>query len=136
VLNRPDLLTDPRFAKPGSRLQNMSLLNDELAPSIAAMTTADFIAGAKMHEVPMGPVNTLEQFFDHPQAKHNRIFQEIEDAEFGRMRGLNFFAAFSDTPLSLTRRAPMLGEQTDSILRTTGRADDEIKSLRETKVVR
>ena len=136
VLNRPELLTDPRFARPGSRLQNMSLLNDELAPSIAAMTTTEFIAAAKMHEVPMGPVNTLEQFFDHPQAKHNRIFQEIEDAEFGRMRGLNFFAAFSDTPLNLGRRAPTLGEQTDSILRTTGRSDDEIQRLRESKIVR
>jgi len=136
VLNRPELLTDPRFARPGSRLQNMSLLNDELAPSIAAMTTVEFIAGAKMHEVPMAPVNTLEQFFDHPQAKHNRIFQEIEDAEFGRMRGLNFFAAFSDTPLNLSQRAPTLGEQTDSILRTTGRSDDEIQRLRVSKIVR
>jgi crotonobetainyl-CoA:carnitine CoA-transferase CaiB-like acyl-CoA transferase len=136
ALNRPELLTDPRFTKPGDRLQNISLLHDELTPSIAAMTTAEFLAGTRRHEVPMAPVNTLEQFFEDPQAKHNGTFQEIEDPEFGVMRGLNFFASFTDTPLNLTRRAPKLGEQTDAILQEMGRSDQEIIGLREAKIVR
>jgi crotonobetainyl-CoA:carnitine CoA-transferase CaiB-like acyl-CoA transferase len=136
ALNRPELLTDPRFTKPGDRLQNISLLHDELTPSIAAVTTAEFLAGTRRHEVPMAPVNTLEQFFEDPQARHNGTFQEIEDPEFGVMRGLNFFASFTDTPLNLTRRAPKLGEQTDAILQDMGRSDQEIIGLREAKIVR
>jgi crotonobetainyl-CoA:carnitine CoA-transferase CaiB-like acyl-CoA transferase len=136
ALNRPDLLADPRFTKPGDRLENISLLHDELTPSIAAMTTAEFLSGTRKHEVPMAPVNTLEQFFEDPQARHNETFQDFEDPEFGLMRGLNFFASFGDTPLNLKRRAPKLGEQTDAILQEMGRSEQEVRSLREAKIVR
>jgi crotonobetainyl-CoA:carnitine CoA-transferase CaiB-like acyl-CoA transferase len=52
------------------------------------------------------------------------------------MRGLNFFASFGDTPLNLKRRAPKLGEQTDAILQEMGRSEQEVRSLREAKIVR
>ena len=45
VVDRPDLLTDPRFAKPGDRLRNIGELHDELAPSIARLTSAAFLEG-------------------------------------------------------------------------------------------
>jgi crotonobetainyl-CoA:carnitine CoA-transferase CaiB-like acyl-CoA transferase len=136
ALSRSDLLADPRFTKPGDRLENISLLHDELTPSIVALTTAEFLAGTRKHEVPMAPVNTLEQLLEDPQARHNGTFQEFEDPEFGLMRGLTFFASFGDTPLNLKRRAPTLGEQTDAILREIGRSDQEVRSLREAKIVR
>ena len=82
VVDRPDLLTDPRFAKPGDRLRNIGELHDELAPSIARLTSAAFLEGTRKHGVPMAPVNTLEKFFEDPQAKHNKTFPVFADAEF------------------------------------------------------
>jgi crotonobetainyl-CoA:carnitine CoA-transferase CaiB-like acyl-CoA transferase len=135
ALNRPELLQDPRFVKPGDRLKNIALLHDELTPSIANMTTAEFLVETRKHEVPMAPVNTMEQFFEDPQAKHNRTFPVSHDAEFGAMRTLNFFASFSGTPANLAIRAPKLGEHTDDVLRKLGRSEDEIGRLRASKVV-
>ena len=71
------------FAKPGDRLRNIGELHDELAPSIARLTSAAFLEGTRKHGVPMAPVNTLEKFFEDPQAKHNKTFPVFADAEFG-----------------------------------------------------
>jgi crotonobetainyl-CoA:carnitine CoA-transferase CaiB-like acyl-CoA transferase len=135
VIERADLLTDPRFAKPGDRLRNIGELHDELAPSIARLTSAAFLEGTRKHGVPMAPVNTLEKFFEDPQAKHNKTFPVFADAEFGRIRTLGFFAEFGQTPVALEARAPKLGEHTDEILRDAGIADEEIRRLRGAGVV-
>ena len=135
VVDRPDLLTDPRFAKPGDRLRHISELHDELTPSIARLTSAAFLEATRRHEVPMAPVNTLEQFFEDPQAQHNHTFQVFTDAEFGRIRTLGFFAEFGQTPVALNARAPKLGEHTDEILRAAGFPDAEIQQLRKSGVV-
>lgn len=116
-------------------MKNIVELHAELAPAIAAMTTASFVDAAREHQVPMAPVNTLEQFFDDAQAKHNRTFQVLEDEEFGRIRTAGFFAAFEETPLSLDRRPPKLGEHTDEVLREAGLSDEEISKLRQSGAV-
>ncbi|MBR1252319.1 CoA transferase [Bradyrhizobium sp. AUGA SZCCT0240] len=135
ALDLPDLLKDSRFAKPSDRLKNVGELNDELGPKIARMTSAAFLDATSKHQVPMAPVNTLEQFFEDPQAKHNRTFPVLDDAEFGRIRTIGFCAEFGETPVRLDARAPKLGEHTDEILRGAGVADDEIRRLREAGVV-
>ncbi|WP_375304492.1 CaiB/BaiF CoA-transferase family protein [Bradyrhizobium sp. A11] len=135
AVNRVDLLNDPRFAKPGDRLKNVGELNDELAPSIARMTSAEFLQAARKNEVPMAPVNSLEQFFEDPQAKHNGTFPVFQDAEFGRIRTLGFCAEFGETPVTLDARAPKIGEHTDEILRGIGIAGEEIQRLRGAGVV-
>ena len=42
---------------------------------------------------------------------------------------------FSGTPAAITKRAPMLGEHTDSILASLGFSLEEIAGLREKKIV-
>jgi crotonobetainyl-CoA:carnitine CoA-transferase CaiB-like acyl-CoA transferase len=135
VVRRPEMLTDERFAKPGDRLKNISALHDELAPSIAQMTTAEFLEGTRKHEVPMAPVNTLEKFFDDPQARHNNTFPVFRDGEFGNMRTINFCAAFDETPVNLDLRAPKCGEHTDDILRQIGHSEEQIVRLRNSRVI-
>ncbi|MBR0898895.1 CoA transferase [Bradyrhizobium tropiciagri] len=136
TVGRNDLLEDPRFAKPGDRMKNVSLLHDELTDSIAAMTTHDFLESVRRLEVPMGNVNTLEELFEDPQAIHNETFLRFSDPTFGDMRCLNFFATFDGTSLNLRARGPMLGEHTDEILGELGHSEADVSKLREDAVIR
>ncbi|MBR1297401.1 CaiB/BaiF CoA-transferase family protein [Bradyrhizobium sp. AUGA SZCCT0042] len=131
-----DLSSDPRFASPGVRIMNIGALNEQLAPHIAGMTTAEFLAAMEENGVPFAAVNDLQGFLADPQAKFNGSTFEFEDAKLGRMRGLNFFAIFQGTPLDLRHRAPMLGEHTDEILRQFKYSPSEVDRLRAAKVVR
>ncbi|MBR0899039.1 CoA transferase [Bradyrhizobium tropiciagri] len=136
ALGRSDLLEDGRFAKPRDRLMNITDFNEELAASIAEMTTEELLAGVRKYEVPMAKIHSLEEFLDHPQAKHNDTFPIFDDPEFGKIRGLNFYASFEGTPLELRSRAPLLGEQTEEILGEIGMEDAAVRRLMDAQVVR
>lgn len=136
VLNRPDLLEDPRFAKLRERVLNTEALSEELAKSMENMTVAELTAGAREHDVPLAKVHTLEEFFDYPQARHNKTFPTWSDPELGDMRGLSFFASFTATPLHLAARAPKLGEQAEDILSEAGFGPDEIARMRQSGAIR
>jgi len=136
ILNRTDLLADKRFAVLRERMWNMSALNDELGRTIETMTVDELTAAAREHDVPLAKVQTLEEFFDYPQALHNKIFPVTTDSEYGRMRGLTYPAVFHGSPLDLSARAPTLGEHTGQILGEAGVAAGDIDRLRESGTVR
>ncbi len=136
ALGRQDLAGDPRFATPAARVFNTGDLHAELCGSVARMTTHDFLAAARRHEVPFAPVNDIEAFLDDPQVRHNGTHFDVADPEFGPMRYLNFMAAFGATPLSLQRRAPKLGEHTDEVLAELGYSGTDITELRAAGLVR
>jgi crotonobetainyl-CoA:carnitine CoA-transferase CaiB-like acyl-CoA transferase len=136
ALNRPELKADPRFAKPYVRLANSSDLHAELSPDIARLSTREFIAAVRRHEVPFAPVNDIQGFFRDEQVKHNRTYFDVEDPDFGMMRHLRFMATFGGTPSGLRRRAPTLGEHTDEVLHEFGHSSDAIADLRAAGIVR
>lgn len=136
ILDRPDLVDDRRFATPAARVFNIDSLHAELCGAVARMTTRDFLAAARRHDVPFAPVNDLDAFLDDPQVRHNRTHFDVEDPTFGPMRHLNFMAAFSATPFALRRRAPSLGEHTDDVLGEMGYSSADIVALRSAGHVR
>ena len=136
ALGRQDLAGAPRFATPAARVFNIDDLHAELCGAVARMTTRDFLAAARRHEVPFAPVNDIDAFLEDPQVRHNGTHFDVEDAEFGPMRYLNFMATFGTTPFRLQRRAPKLGEHTDEVLRELGYSSTDIVELRTAGLVR
>ena len=69
--------------------------------------------------VPCGPVNTLDQVFDEPQAKHRGL--EIEQARAdlaGPVRTVASPIRMSRTPVRYDLPPPALGADTDEVLET------------------
>jgi len=60
---------------------------------------------------------------------------DVEHPRLGRLRTLGSPLKMSATPTDAARRAPMLGEHTDDVLREAGLSDAEIASLRRDRVV-
>ena len=90
-----------------------------------------------LHEadVPCGPVLTMEESFADPQIRHRQMVFELEHPVEGTIKQRAFPARFSDTELKRDMPPPLYGQHTDEILTGLGYTRDDIKKLREEKVV-
>jgi crotonobetainyl-CoA:carnitine CoA-transferase CaiB-like acyl-CoA transferase len=136
VLGCEDLASDPRFAEMGSRFMNFRELVPLLAPEMRKLSTAEFIERARKSNVPFAPSYGVDEFLADPQTLHNETVFVSEDPRFGAARYLRHPVRYEQTPASLRRHAPRLGEHSDEVLREAGLSEDEIAALRESGAVR
>jgi len=131
VLNRRDLIDDPRCANVGVRMANMGELFATLEEELVKHPTEYVVKRARELGAPVAPVNDLEDFLADPQVAHNRTLFEIDDApELGRLRMIRSPLRLERDSPSLTRLPPRLGEHTDEVLTESGFDRAEIAALR------
>ncbi|HEY6421478.1 MAG TPA: CoA transferase [Candidatus Binataceae bacterium] len=87
-------------------------------------------------DVPCGPVNDYDSIWTDPQFTENETFLEYEHPNAGRVRAVRSPARFSETEPELYRHAPLLGEQTDDILRDFGFAAADISRMHADGIVK
>lgn len=130
VLGHAEWATDARFATNHLRVQH----RDELAALIEAITVtaprAAWLERLDAAGIPCGPILNYEEALATPQAAAREMAQEVDHPILGRVRTIGTPIKMSATPLDPARRAPMLGEHTDSVLASAGYSDDEIEQLR------
>lgn len=135
ALGRPEWVEDERFATVRARTENVAEMGQLLYDEIRKWKTADLYARMVAEDVPVGPVNDIEQMLDDPQIQHNGMIEERVHPAAGRMRSTRGAARFSATPQEEIRLAPELGENTDDVLTELGYDAEKIASLRSDDVV-
>jgi CoA:oxalate CoA-transferase len=130
LLGCEHLIDDPRFADPWQRLLKIETMWAELENYTALRTTAELLDGANREGVALGPVNSVEQFLQDPQARHNRSVIEYSDPEYGRVLTCNYPARFEKSPANVEARPPRLGEHTDDILKGLGFSEAQVAVAR------
>ena len=136
VLGHPEWLTDERFATNDERVQNRA----DLAALIDAVTSTEprafWLDQLEQAGVPCGPILDYEDALTTPQAIAREMTLDVDHPTLGRLRAIGTPIKMSRTPLNPRRRAPLLGEHTDAVLRSAGYSDDEIAQLRHAGAVR
>ena len=136
VLGHPEWLTDERFATNHERVQNQA----DLAALIEAVTRTEprafWLDQLEHAGVPCGPILDYEDALTTPQAIAREMTVDVDHPTLGRLRAIGTPIKMSRTPLNPRRRAPLLGEHTDTVLASAGYSDDEIEQLRSSGSVR
>ena len=135
VLERPELLDDPRFLKNRDRMVNRPALNALLAPAFKQRPTAEWLDRLTRAGVPAGPVLSIGDMLAHPQTRARDMVVETDHPSLGPMETIGFPVKFSATPASVDGGAPRLGEHTVEVLTALGRTQTEIEGLIEAGVV-
>ena len=118
LIGRPDLLDDPRFAKPDARMANRYVLRDLVEQGLASASAAEWETRLNRVGVPAGRVLTVPQVLDEPQ-----VTQRGMVVEFNNVAGV-------DRPIAVVRGGflvdgeapqpalppPALGEHSEEIL--------------------
>jgi crotonobetainyl-CoA:carnitine CoA-transferase CaiB-like acyl-CoA transferase len=128
---------DPRFQSDQSRGDHSEEILARMREWCAERTTEQALRDLQAAGLPSGPVHTLQQALDHPQAAAMNLMREVADYP-----GLKRPAKVPDLPLELTvsgggitHRPPLVGEHTDEILASLGYSAAEIAALRGADVV-
>ena len=136
VVGIPDLAEDPRFLENADRMQNVNELAAVLGERFKTRPTAEWLRLLEEGGVPAGPVASIGEMLEFPQTLARDMVVEVEHSKLGLVRTIGFPVKFSDTPVSVERGAPLLGEHTREVLTGLGYAGEEIEELMGRGVVR
>jgi crotonobetainyl-CoA:carnitine CoA-transferase CaiB-like acyl-CoA transferase len=135
TLGAPELVTDPDYATSPSRSKNRDALNAVINLLTARKSTDSWVKELNAAGVPCGPIYSIDQMFEDDQVKHLGIAQDVPNAENRHIRLVGQPFTLSRTPSKMAAPPPEMGEQTEEVLGEFGFTADEIKGLRQGKIV-
>jgi formyl-CoA transferase len=130
VLDRPDLLADPRFDTNTDRVSNRGALAAELGDTLSAKDTEEWAALLLDAGVPAAPIRNYAQSCADPHTLAREMVVEMDHPTEGTVRALGIPVKLSETAGTIRRTPPALGEHTDEILGAAGYSPAEIAQLR------
>ncbi|HXF46199.1 MAG TPA: CoA transferase [Burkholderiaceae bacterium] len=129
VLGHPEWRDDARFRTNSDRMRNLDALVQAMNEVLVTRTRAEWIAVFDAAGVPVGPVHSIGEALSHPQTLARGMVVELEHPQAGHTQTLGCPVHFSETPTSIDRPAPRLGEHTREVLREAGYSAAEIEAL-------
>ena len=129
VIGAPQLKDDPRFVTNAERMRNLPDLQAELTAFFKTRTSAEWLRRLEEAGVPAGPVLDVRQMQADPQALAREMVVETAHPTAGKVKSIGLPIKFSETPGSVTRSAPVLGQHTREVLREHGFSDAEADEM-------
>ena len=102
-----------------------------------SLTKAQLLAGAVKYRILFYPQFTTDDIMKDIQLIDRGFWEEIDHPELGAtLKYPGAFAVLSETPLKVTRRAPLVGEHNQEIYKSIlGLTGEEISKLEQTRII-
>jgi crotonobetainyl-CoA:carnitine CoA-transferase CaiB-like acyl-CoA transferase len=78
VLERPELIDDPRLVDSSTRVQNRQAMREALAPAFRTRTTGEWMTLCKAEDILCAKVSDYDDLVENEQIKHLRMITEVE----------------------------------------------------------
>ncbi|NRB57870.1 MAG: CoA transferase, partial [Salinicola sp.] len=125
LLERPEWLTDARFAQRQARLENRQALSDCIEAALKRETTEYWWPRLVEAGVPAGPVYSVAEALAHPQVRDRGLIERFGNDTIGRpLEVVSGGYRFDGEAPRVASPPPRLGQDNDILLPTRA-ANDE-----------
>ena len=130
LIQREDMLTDPKFAKIGERRKHQ----DEMWANIEAWTKKytkfEVMGMLNKIDVPCGPILSMKDLIEDKSLQERGIVVDVPHSKRGTFKTVGCPIILSDSPAEV-KTSPLLGEHTEEILKDLmGYDKEQIEQLR------
>jgi len=136
LVERPELLDDPRFEDDTLRGQNGEFLSNVMSAWCKEKTLAEALAALEQARIPASPVNSPRQVLQDEIVKAADLIHWVDYP--GASKKVPIFTtpvSLSRTPPEIRQRPPLAGEHTDEILAELGMDAEAVSRLRGCQVI-
>lgn len=135
AIQRPDLLTDPRFATSRARSDNRDTIMEVIMPVTRQKTSAEWIQILNEAGVPCGPIYTIDKSFADPQVQHLEMAQTVHSPTLGQLTILGHPVSWGEKRNPLRSAAPELGQDNEEVFMSIGFTKEQIADLQQRGVI-
>lgn len=134
AMNKEDWATDQRFATNESRVKNRELLISTIQHELSRKKVDEWVDIFNTHDIPHAPVLNIENALNHPQIKERNLIKDIHHPLYGDFSHVGTPIHYTNAPLNNNSAPPILGENTEEVLRNilnySEEQIDRVKSVR------
>jgi CoA:oxalate CoA-transferase len=135
ALGRADLPDDPRFVTASDRLRNKDELLSIMQAEFVKWTAGDLESVLVEADVPVAPINSVDQALDNPQVRHRDMVVTVRHRSGKDFLTIGTPVKPDDAPGGEFFSPPGLGSDSEEVLRSLGYSDEQIGELGDAGVV-
>ena len=118
MIGKPEWALDARFAKNKNRVLNRDTLIPMIEEALKSETSATWVEKMRAADIPGGPVNRIDEVFAMPQVQHREMEISMNHVQHSApIKLVGSPLKFSQTPVSYEFPPPVLGQDTQDVLK-------------------
>ena len=135
TIGSSDLIKDPRFLTNSDRLNNQDDLDKPISKFIRKYNREEVLNIFSKEGITVGPVLDISEIIEHPYINDREVLVDHYNKEYGNILMHQAFPRLSKTPGKVRHSAPLLGGDTDNVLKEIGISVKQIQMLRKNKII-
>ena len=135
AIGQDSMLEDTRYTTNTDRVEHRAECVSELNAVFAQKTTDHWVGLIVEAGVPCGPINTVSEVVSNPQVLARNMISEVEHPKVPNLRFPSSPLKLTDSPATIRRVPPLLGQHNEEILGEAGYSPEKIADLKERGVI-
>ncbi len=135
VVEREDIINDPRFTSLDLRRQNAEELAAILEPVFRRRSSKHWLDMLEKTGILCSPVNYSRDLFEDPHILANDLVSEYDSVDLGKLKQRGIVIKLSKTPVIAERPAPGLGQHTEEVIAELGYTREQIQEMTERRII-